>query len=32
VEDDAYDRIERLLSGKVAAGGPGELKAGELVA
>ncbi len=29
VEDDAYDRIERLLTGKVAEGGPGELKAGE---
>ena len=31
VEDDTFDRIERLLSGKVAEGGPGELKAGEKV-
>ena len=27
VENDAYDRIERLLTGKVAEGGPGDLKA-----
>ena len=31
VEDDTFDRIERLLSGKVAEGGPGELKAGEKI-
>jgi DNA-directed RNA polymerase subunit beta len=31
VEDDTFDRIERLLSGKVAEGGPGELKVGEKV-
>ncbi len=31
VEDDTYDRIERLLTGKVAEGGPGELKAGDKV-
>jgi DNA-directed RNA polymerase subunit beta len=31
VEDDAYDRIERLLAGKVAEGGPGDLKAGEKI-
>ncbi|HCK76917.1 MAG TPA: hypothetical protein DHW07_07200, partial [Gammaproteobacteria bacterium] len=31
VEDDAYDRIERLLAGKIAEGGPGELKAGEKI-
>ncbi len=32
VEDDAFDRIERLLIGKVAEGGPGELKAGDKIA
>ena len=31
VEDDTYDRITRLLSGKVAEGGPGDLKAGDKV-
>ncbi|MEC7791475.1 MAG: DNA-directed RNA polymerase subunit beta, partial [Pseudomonadota bacterium] len=31
VEDDTYDRIARLLSGKVAEGGPGDLKAGDKV-
>jgi DNA-directed RNA polymerase subunit beta len=31
VEDDAYDRIERLLAGKIAEGGPAELKAGEKI-
>jgi len=31
VEDDAYDRIERLLAGKVAEGGPGELNAGDKI-
>ena len=31
VEDDAYDRIERLLAGKIAEGGPGELKAGDKI-
>jgi len=31
VEDDVYDRIERLLAGKVAEGGPGELKAGDKI-
>jgi DNA-directed RNA polymerase subunit beta len=30
-EDDTYDRIARLLSGKVAEGGPGDLKAGDKV-
>ena len=32
VEDDAYDRIERLLTGKVAEGGPGDIKAGDKIA
>jgi DNA-directed RNA polymerase subunit beta len=32
VEDDTYDRIERLLNGKVAEGGPGDLKAGDKIA
>ena len=31
VENDAYDRIERLLAGKIAEGGPGELKAGDKI-
>ena len=31
VEDDTYDRIARLLSSKVAEGGPGDLKAGDKV-
>jgi len=31
VEEDTYDRIARLLSGKVAEGGPGDLKAGDKV-
>jgi len=31
VEDDTYDRIERLLNGKVAEGGPGDLKAGDKI-
>ena len=31
VEDDTYDRIERLLAGKVAEGGPGDLKAGDKI-
>ena len=30
-EDDIYDRVERLISGKVAEGGPGGLKAGAKV-
>ena len=32
VENDAYDRIERLLTGKVAEGGPGDLQAGAKIA
>ena len=32
VEDDTYDRIERLLNGKVAEGGPGDLKADDKIA
>ena len=31
VEDDAYDRIERLLAGKVAEGARGDLKAGDKI-
>ncbi len=32
VEDDTYDRIERLLNGQVAEGGPGDLKSGDKIA
>ncbi len=32
VEEDAYARIERLLKGRTAEGGPGELNSGEKVA
>ncbi|MHB1943257.1 MAG: DNA-directed RNA polymerase subunit beta [Acidiferrobacteraceae bacterium] len=32
VEGDVFERIERLLTGKVAEGGPGALKSGEKVA
>ena len=31
MEDDAYQRIEKLLSGKQAAGGPNKLKAGDKI-
>ncbi len=31
VEDDAYARIERLLTGRTAEGGPGEIKAGDKI-
>ena len=31
VEEDAFERIERLLVNKVAEGGPGELKAGDKI-
>jgi DNA-directed RNA polymerase subunit beta len=31
VEEDAYDRIEKLLTDQIAEGGPGELKSGEKV-
>ena len=31
VEEDAYDRIEKLLTGRTAEGGPGELKGGDKV-
>ncbi len=32
VEEDAYDRIEKLLSGRTAEGGPGDIKSGDKVA
>jgi len=31
MEDDAYNRVERMLVGKVAAGGPNKLKAGDKI-